>query len=86
VVAHRKTYEAHLRGILRDGERAGTWTLEDTRVTTLALLSLLTGISAWYRPDGRLGQAKLIRVYQGLALRLVGLEGKAPPARRRRPA
>ena len=86
VVAHRKTYEAHLRGILRDGERAGAWTLQDRRVTTLALLSLLTGISAWYRPEGRLSQAKLIRVYQGLALRLVGLEGPVPPACRRPPA
>lgn len=86
VVAYRKTYEAYLRGILREGERAGAWTLQDRRVTTLALLSLLTGISAWYRPDGRLSQAKLIRVYQGLALRLVGLEDAAPAGRARRAA
>jgi AcrR family transcriptional regulator len=87
VIAYRKAYEAHLRGILGDGVRAGAWKLEDTRVTTLGLLSLLTGISTWYREDGRLGQEKLIRVYQGLALRLVGLEAKpAAPATPRRAA
>ena len=84
VVAYRKAYEAHVRGILGDGVRAGAWQLEDTRITTLALLSLLTGVSAWYRQGGRLGQEKLIRVYQGLALRLVGLDAPAASAPRRR--
>lgn len=84
VIAYRKAYEAHLRGILGDGVRAGLWKLEDTRVTTLALLALLTGISAWYRKDGRLGEQKLIRIYQGLALRLVGLEPQAKPATKRK--
>ncbi|MCC2675046.1 MAG: transcriptional regulator [Ramlibacter sp.] len=84
VVAYRKAYEAHVRGILGDGVRAGLWQLEDTRITTLALLSLLTGISAWYREGGRLGQEKLIRVYQGLAMRLVGLHSAPEPGPRPR--
>ena len=86
VVAHRKAYEAHLRGILADGVRAGLWQLDDLRVTTLALLSLLTGISNWYRKDGRLGEARLIRIYQGLALRLVGLPPQPRAGRLRKPA
>lgn len=73
VTAYRKQYEGHLRRILTDGIKAGLWELEDTRVTTLALLAMLTGINAWYREEGRLGQEKLIRVYQGLARRLVGI-------------
>jgi hypothetical protein len=73
VTGHRKTYEDHLRKILSDGSRAGLWKLEDTRVTTLALLAMLTGVNTWYRPEGRLSQEKLIRVYQGLAKRMVGL-------------
>lgn len=77
VTGHRKTYEAHLRKILVDGSRAGLWKLEDTRVTTLALLAMLTGVNAWYRPEGRLSQEKLIRVYQGLAKRMVGLQTSA---------
>ncbi|RYY95821.1 MAG: TetR/AcrR family transcriptional regulator [Comamonadaceae bacterium] len=72
IVAHRKTYEKHLRSILNDGVKAGLWTLDDTRVTTLALLSMLTGIGSWYREDGRLKQEKLIRIHQRLAQRMVG--------------
>lgn len=76
-VAQRKEYEAHLRNILIDGEKAGLWRLDDVRVTTLALLSMLTGIGSWYRTDGRLRQERLIKVYQGLAQRLLGLPGPA---------
>lgn len=74
-VAQRKDYEAHLRTILTDGEKAGLWRLDDVRVTTLALLSMLTGIGSWYRTDGRLRQERLIKIYQGLAQRLLGLPG-----------
>jgi len=73
VTGYRKAYEEQLRKILADGIKAGLWELEDTRVTTLALLAMLTGINTWYRKEGRLGQEKLIRVYQGLARRLVGM-------------
>jgi AcrR family transcriptional regulator len=76
-VAQRKEYEAHLRTILTDGEKAGLWRLDDVRVTTLALLSMLTGIGSWYRTDGRLRQERLIKIYQGLAQRLLGLPGRA---------
>lgn len=81
-VAQRKEYEAHLRTILTDGEKAGLWRLDDVRVTTLALLSMLTGIGSWYRTDGRLRQERLIKIYQGLAQRLLGLPGPTGPRRR----
>lgn len=72
VIAYRKAYEKFLRAIVADGVKARLWELDDTRVTTLALLSMLTGIGTWYREDGRLTQEKLIRIYQRLAQRLVG--------------
>jgi AcrR family transcriptional regulator len=75
VRALRKAYEAYLRDILTDGRKAGLWQLDDPRVTTLALLSLLTGISNWYRDDGRLTQKRLVSTYQRLAERLLGLAG-----------
>jgi AcrR family transcriptional regulator len=73
VIALRKAYEGHLERILRDGQKAGCWKLDDVRVARLALLSLLTGISNWYRPDGRLTQGRLIRLYQRLARQLLGM-------------
>ncbi|WBY02820.1 TetR family transcriptional regulator [Ramlibacter tataouinensis] len=72
VIGLRKDYEAQVRAIVADGRKAGLWEVDDVRVTTLALLSLLTGISAWYREGGRLSQERLIRIYQRLALRVLG--------------
>lgn len=73
VIGLRKDYEAQVRAILSDGQRRGLWKVDDVRITTLALLSLLTGISTWYRDDGRLRQERLIRIYQRLAQRLLGV-------------
>ena len=73
VIGLRKDYEAQVRAILSDGQKCGLWKVDDVRITTLALLSLLTGISTWYRDDGRLRQERLIRIYQRLAKRLLGV-------------
>ena len=73
IIGLRKDYEAQLRAILAEGQKAGLWKVDDLRITTLALLSLLTGISTWYRDDGRLRQERLIRIYQRLAKRMLGV-------------
>ncbi len=75
IVGLRKDYEAQVRAIVADGRKSGAWDVDDVRVTTLALLSLLTGISVWYREGGRLRQERLIRIYQRLALRMLGATG-----------
>lgn len=72
IIGLRKDYETQVRAIIIEGQKAGLWNVDDVRVTTLGLLSLLTGISAWHRQDGRLGRERLIRIYQKLALRLLG--------------
>ena len=41
IISYRKEYEGYLRAILADGVKAKLWKLDDLRVTTLALLSLL---------------------------------------------
>lgn len=69
----RGTYEAQLRQILSDGKKAGLWAPDDIRVTTLSLMGMLTGISTWYREDGRLSQQRLVRLYQRMVLRLLGV-------------
>jgi AcrR family transcriptional regulator len=86
VVALRKQYEAYLRDILTQGAKAGQWTLADAKVTSYALLAMLTGVSNWYCPTGRLGQARLIRIYQGLVCAAIGLQdtAEAPAARKTR--
>ncbi|UUZ77735.1 TetR/AcrR family transcriptional regulator [Polaromonas sp. P1(28)-13] len=71
VTAMRKEYELHLRGILSQGKKDGLWFIENTAVTAKALLSLLTGVSNWYREDGGLTQERLIRLYQLMVERML---------------
>ena len=74
VHAMRRTYEAQLRQILADGHKAGLWKLDDLRITTLSLMGMLTGISHWYREEGRLSQRRLVKLYQAMVARLLGLK------------
>lgn len=74
VVELRKSYEGYLRSVLTQGVKEGYWTIIDPKVTSYALLAMLTGVSNWYRLDGRLSQSKLIQIYESLIAGAVGLE------------
>ena len=54
IEAMRRRYEDALEDILRSGVARGDFQIADTRVTMMALIAMLTGISQWYREDGRL--------------------------------
>lgn len=71
VTALRRQYERLLQEILADGCEKGLWELADVRVTTFALLSMLTGVCNWYSPKGRLSQQELIAIYEDLVLRML---------------
>ena len=73
VASLRKRYEHHLQEILVAGQASGVWTLADVRVTTFAMLSMLTGVCTWYSGSGRLSQTRLIRVYEDLVLKMLGI-------------
>ena len=83
VIELRKSYEAYLQTILLQGARAGCWTIHDTKLTSYAVLAMLTGVSNWYRPDGRLSQARLIRHYQKLVAGVIGAQAPVTKARGR---
>ena len=78
VVALRKKYETYLCNILAQGVKAGYWTVVDAKVTSFALLAMLTGVSNWYRSNGRLSQAKLIEIYKLLVAGAVGMKLAEP--------
>lgn len=67
----RRRYEDALEAILRDGEKAGVFATADTRVTTMALIALLTGLSNWYRTDGRLAMDTIETMYWDLVRKAV---------------
>ena len=68
VVALRDEYELRLDQILKDGAAAGVFHYADRRVATFAILAMLTGVAAWWRPDGRLSVEALVEAHQDLVL------------------
>jgi AcrR family transcriptional regulator len=69
----RSRYEGRLRQILQDGAQRGLFTVEDTALTTTAIIQMITGVIVWYRPQDRLSVGELVDHYRTMTLRLVGL-------------
>lgn len=49
----RDEYEAILGGIIEDGVKAGRFHCSDPTITKLAIITMLTAIASWYKPEGR---------------------------------
>lgn len=52
IVGLRDRYEALWRDTLRDGVDDGIFRIADQRLTRIALLSMCSSVSEWYRPTG----------------------------------
>ncbi len=70
----RQKYERFLRKILRDGQASGDFKIDDVPVTTMAIISMMTGVNTWFRYGGRLGIEEIEKIYVNLVLSVVGLE------------
>lgn len=72
IEALRRSYEAELEAILRDGQDTGVFELADPRLASMALIAMLTGVTNWYREGGRLSRAEVEELYADMALKSVG--------------
>lgn len=72
VVGLRRAYERRLEDILAAGRDAGVFVVADLRISTFALISMMTGICEWYRPNGPKSQDELVALYVDMVLRAVG--------------
>ncbi|MEQ4715176.1 TetR/AcrR family transcriptional regulator [Nonomuraea sp. B19D2] len=52
IIALRDAYEDYWRDALARGAETGAFRVADQKLTRLALMSMCTGTSEWYRPDG----------------------------------
>jgi len=68
IVAKRDSYEKIFVAILRQCAAEG-FRIEDPAVAAKAFLAMLTGICNWFRPDGRLSAAELVRLYDDMILK-----------------
>tara|TARA_R110000868_G_scaffold67736_6_gene200776 strand:+ start:9639 stop:10229 length:591 start_codon:yes stop_codon:yes gene_type:complete len=73
IVSLRRDYEDILADILAHGVAAKKFKLVDVRVSTYAILAMLTGICTWYSPKGRIDQDALIKTHMRLVMQ--GVEG-----------
>lgn len=70
----RDEYSGRLTAIIDDGVRMGVFEAVDSRVTTFAVLAMLTGVCNWYRPDGRMSKQELVRIHTDLAYKMLGAQ------------
>ena len=80
IVGLRRRYEERLIALLDVGVERGTVRTSDTTVAAYALLAMMTGACTWYKPDGRLSQAEVVKLHTDLMLHgcLAGLDGGDP--------
>ncbi|WP_425100078.1 TetR/AcrR family transcriptional regulator [Tropicibacter sp. S64] len=71
----RRSYETALENILRDGQEAGVFAIDDRRIATLAVIAMLTGVTTWYRPGGRLSEEQVSDQYWTMVRKAVGSQG-----------
>jgi len=68
----RGDYENVLETILKNGVAEGIYHLQDTKLTTLAIIAMLTGVNTWYREGGRLEPRGVADIYVEMVRRAVG--------------
>ena len=73
VIGLRDRYENVLCDILKDGVGEGVFVIRDPAVHARMLLSMLTGVTAWFRDGGRLSRDVIVDCYVTGALQSVGL-------------
>jgi AcrR family transcriptional regulator len=71
ILAARKAYEAVLIDTLEAGRLAGDFQIEDAKLTAMALLGMLAGLTNWYQEGGRLGFEHIQHHYWLMTHRMV---------------
>jgi AcrR family transcriptional regulator len=74
IAALRAEYEQELRDILTRGMATGVLRVPDVPVTAMALIAMLTGVTTWWQPGGRLGVDQIESIYTALTLQAAGAE------------
>ncbi|GGE00361.1 transcriptional regulator, TetR family [Gemmobacter megaterium] len=71
IEAMRRRYEDALEAILCAGCASGAFRAPDTKLATLALIAMLTGVTTWFRDGGRLSRADVAAIYADMACKSV---------------
>ena len=67
----RRSYEDRLETILQQGAATGDFVTADTKIATLAVIAMLTGVNTWFRSGGRLSLDQVIAQYWDMVRKTV---------------
>lgn len=73
IEALRRAYEDRLEAILRDGVAEGVFSQADTKIATLAIIAMLTGVNTWFRAGGRLSLEEVTAQYWDMVRKAVAV-------------
>ncbi|MDF2464295.1 MAG: putative long-chain-fatty-acid-CoA ligase [Ramlibacter sp.] len=86
ITALREEYATLLNKIIDDGVKAGVFHAPHSRVITLVMLGMLSGVCNWYQPGGAMSADEMMKLHTDLAFRMLAAKlpaEAAKPARRR---
>ncbi|KAJ55316.1 TetR family transcriptional regulator [Actibacterium mucosum KCTC 23349] len=72
IEVQRKAYEMVLENILQDGQGAGAFHVGDVKLAGMAVIAMLTGVTTWFRDDGRLSVEEIANHYWDMVRKAVG--------------
>lgn len=75
IVGLRDRYSNKLRKIVSNGVTRGVFHVPDVKVTTFAIIAMLTGVGYWYRANGSMSQQRLIELHERLVMQTLGIAG-----------
>jgi len=78
----RRAYEDLLEEILQEGSATGAFDLCDTKLSAYAIIAMLTGVTTWYRGDGRLSVDRIEEIYLCMVRGLVSQGGASAKTER----
>ncbi len=67
----RREYEDRLEAVLKAGQAAGEFEVPDTKLATMAIIAMLTGVNTWYREGGRLDRDAVESIYWDMVRKAV---------------
>src|ERR1700728_4052258 len=73
----QRLYTDKVRAIVDAGVEVGAFQVEDSEIATFALLQMLTAVTRWYRPQGRLTLEQLIDIYTDLSFGMLHADSSA---------
>ncbi|MEO0361247.1 MAG: TetR/AcrR family transcriptional regulator [Pseudomonadota bacterium] len=75
VEALRSAYEGRLAGILAAGAASGAFHAPEPKIAAMSVIAMLTGVTQWYRAEGRLSAAEIEELYIDMVARAVRPDG-----------